>query len=110
MSVSTHVLDSVTGRPAAGVAVQLLAGGHPVADPRVRRQRGGHLVPGQRPADLLGPGDQRLAGRVRAPGQHLGGEAGRGVAGAQHRRGALGRRGVEALQLAVRHGREDARR
>ena len=26
MSVSTHVLDSVTGRPAAGVAVRLFAG------------------------------------------------------------------------------------
>ena len=26
MSVSTHVLDSVTGRPAAGIAVRLFAG------------------------------------------------------------------------------------
>ena len=26
MSVSTHVLDSVSGRPAAGIAVQLFAG------------------------------------------------------------------------------------
>ncbi len=32
MSVSTHVLDSVLGRPAAGVAVRLLAGDDVVAD------------------------------------------------------------------------------
>ncbi len=32
MSVSTHVLDSVLGRPAAGIAVRLLAGGHLVAE------------------------------------------------------------------------------
>ena len=32
MSVSTHVLDSVLGRPAAGVAVRLLAGDEVVAD------------------------------------------------------------------------------
>jgi 5-hydroxyisourate hydrolase len=31
MSVSTHVLDSVTGRPAAGMTVQLLDGEGPVA-------------------------------------------------------------------------------
>ena len=29
VSVSTHVLDSVSGRPAAGVAVRLFAGGDP---------------------------------------------------------------------------------
>ena len=32
MSVSTHVLDSVLGRPAAGVAVRLLAGDDLVAE------------------------------------------------------------------------------
>ena len=32
MSVSTHVLDSVLGRPAAGIAVRLLAGDELVAD------------------------------------------------------------------------------
>ena len=32
MSVSTHVLDSVLGRPAAGIAVRLLAGDEVVAD------------------------------------------------------------------------------
>ena len=32
MSVSTHVLDSVLGRPAAGVAVRLLAGEELVAE------------------------------------------------------------------------------
>jgi 5-hydroxyisourate hydrolase len=31
MSVSTHVLDSVTGRPVAGMTVQLLGDGGPVA-------------------------------------------------------------------------------
>lgn len=32
MSVSTHVLDAVLGRPAAGVAVRLLAGDDVVAE------------------------------------------------------------------------------
>ena len=32
MSVSTHVLDSVLGRPAAGIAVRLLAGEDLVAE------------------------------------------------------------------------------
>ncbi len=32
MSISTHVLDSVTGRPAAGVTVQLLSGDRVVAE------------------------------------------------------------------------------
>ncbi len=32
MSISTHVLDSVLGRPAAGVAVRLLAGDDVVAE------------------------------------------------------------------------------
>jgi 5-hydroxyisourate hydrolase len=32
VSVSTHVLDSVLGRPAAGIAVRLLAGEHLVAE------------------------------------------------------------------------------
>ena len=32
MSVSTHVLDSVLGRPAAGVAVRLVAGEELVAE------------------------------------------------------------------------------
>ncbi|RBY88742.1 hydroxyisourate hydrolase [Blastococcus sp. TF02A-26] len=32
MSVSTHVLDAVAGRPAAGVAVRLLAGEEVVAE------------------------------------------------------------------------------
>ena len=32
MSVSTHVLDSVLGRPAAGIAVRLFAGDHLVAE------------------------------------------------------------------------------
>ncbi len=32
MSVSTHVLDSVVGRPAAGVAVRLFAGENLVAE------------------------------------------------------------------------------
>ena len=30
MSVSTHVLDSVSGRPAVGIAVRLFAGADPV--------------------------------------------------------------------------------
>ncbi|TQN35730.1 5-hydroxyisourate hydrolase [Blastococcus colisei] len=32
MSVSTHVLDSVLGRPAAGIAVRLFAGEKPIAE------------------------------------------------------------------------------
>ncbi len=32
MSISTHVLDSVLGRPAVGIAVTLYAGGDPVAE------------------------------------------------------------------------------
>ena len=32
MSVSTHVLDSITGRPAAGIAVRLFAGEDLVAE------------------------------------------------------------------------------
>lgn len=32
MSISTHVLDAVTGRPAAGIAVRLLAGGELLAE------------------------------------------------------------------------------
>jgi 5-hydroxyisourate hydrolase len=32
MSISTHVLDSVSGRPAEGVAVRLLAGDRPLAE------------------------------------------------------------------------------
>jgi 5-hydroxyisourate hydrolase len=32
VSVSTHVLDSVLGRPAAGIAVRLFAGGDVVAE------------------------------------------------------------------------------
>jgi 5-hydroxyisourate hydrolase len=46
MSVSTHVLDSVTGRPAVGMAVRLFAGeellaqGVTDADGRVRLQEG----------------------------------------------------------------------
>jgi 5-hydroxyisourate hydrolase len=32
VSVSTHVLDSVVGRPAAGIAVRLLAGDNLVAE------------------------------------------------------------------------------
>ena len=32
MSVSTHVLDAVAGRPAAGIAVRLLAGDDVVAE------------------------------------------------------------------------------
>ncbi len=32
MSISTHVLDSVAGRPAAGIAVRLLAGEELVAE------------------------------------------------------------------------------
>ena len=32
MSVSTHVLDSVLGRPAAGIAVRLFSGGDLIAE------------------------------------------------------------------------------
>jgi 5-hydroxyisourate hydrolase len=32
MSVSTHVLDAVAGRPAAGIGVRLLAGEHVVGE------------------------------------------------------------------------------
>jgi 5-hydroxyisourate hydrolase len=32
MSISTHVLDSVTGRPAAGIAVRLVAGEEVLAE------------------------------------------------------------------------------
>ncbi|WNV75766.1 hydroxyisourate hydrolase [Geodermatophilus sp. DSM 44513] len=51
MSVSTHVLDSVLGRPAAGIAVRLYAGGDLVgegvtdADGRCR-PAGGPTAPG----------------------------------------------------------------
>src|SRR3954453_5749371 len=60
MSVSTHVLDSVPGRPAAGLAVRLFAGeellaeGVTDADGRCRLLEGGS-----------GPGRHRL---VFAPG------------------------------------------
>ncbi len=53
MSVSTHVLDSVLGRPAAGVAVRLVAGGELVAE-------------GVTDAD----GRCRLAEGATAPGAH----------------------------------------
>lgn len=32
MSISTHVLDAVSGRPAAGIAVRLFAGEHLLAE------------------------------------------------------------------------------
>ena len=53
MSVSTHVLDSVLGRPAAGIAVRLLAGDELVAE-------------GRTDAD----GRCRLTGEATAAGPH----------------------------------------
>lgn len=61
MSLSTHVLDAVRGRPAAGVAVRLEAvtpqGSQPLAE--VRTDEGGRAREGL-PA-LLAPGRYRLA-------------------------------------------------
>ena len=62
MSVSTHVLDSVAGRPAVGIAVRLLAGDDLLAEGvtdrngrcRLTQSRIGHAVlSGNGPA---GPG------------------------------------------------------
>jgi 5-hydroxyisourate hydrolase len=49
-SLSTHVLDTGAGRPAAGVEVQLSAGGELIASAQTgadgRAQLGGELAPG----------------------------------------------------------------
>ena len=61
MSVSTHVLDSVLGRPAAGIAVRLLAGDELVADGVTDRDGRCRLT-----EDATGAGTHRL---VFATGQ-----------------------------------------
>jgi 5-hydroxyisourate hydrolase len=55
MSVSTHVLDSVLGRPAAGIAVRLLAGDELVADGVTDRDGRCRLT-----EDATGAGTHRL--------------------------------------------------
>jgi 5-hydroxyisourate hydrolase len=55
MSVSTHVLDSVLGRPAAGVAVRLLAGDDLLAEGVTDRDGRCRLVEG-----ATGMGTHRL--------------------------------------------------
>ena len=55
MSVSTHVLDSVTGRPAAGMTVRLLAGDRVVAEGSTDADGRCRLVEG-----ATGPGAHRL--------------------------------------------------
>ena len=55
MSVSTHVLDSVLGRPAAGIAVRLFAGGELVADGVTDRDGRCRLT-----EDATGAGTHRL--------------------------------------------------
>jgi 5-hydroxyisourate hydrolase len=54
-SLSTHVLDTGAGRPAAGVAVELSAGGELVASARTGPDGRARL------ADGLAPGVYRLA-------------------------------------------------
>ena len=61
MSVSTHVLDSVLGRPAAGVAVRLLAGEDLLAEGVTDRDGRCRLT-----EDATGAGTHRL---VFATGQ-----------------------------------------
>ena len=87
MSVSTHVLDSVLGRPAAGVAVRLVAGEELVAegvtdaDGRCRLAEGPTAPGAHRLVFATGPwfADQErdtfypevvLAFDVREPGEH----------------------------------------
>ena len=55
MSISTHVLDSVTGRPAAGVTVQLLTGDRLVAEGTTDADGRCRLVEG-----ATGAGEHRL--------------------------------------------------
>jgi len=55
MSVSTHVLDSVLGRPAAGIAVRLLVGGDMVAEGVTDADGRCRLT-----EDAVGPGACRL--------------------------------------------------
>ena len=53
MSVSTHVLDAVTGRPAAGVPVRLFAGEELLADGRTDADGRLRLVEGPTEAGRL---------------------------------------------------------
>ena len=55
MSVSTHVLDSVLGRPAAGIAVRLLVGDDVVAEGVTDADGRCRLT-----EDAVGPGTCRL--------------------------------------------------
>ena len=55
MSVSTHVLDAVLGRPAAGVAVRLFAGADLLAEGVTDRDGRCRLT-----GDATGPGTHRL--------------------------------------------------
>jgi 5-hydroxyisourate hydrolase len=55
MSVSTHVLDAVLGRPAAGVAVRLFAGADLLAEGVTDRDGRCRLTEG-----ATGPGTHRL--------------------------------------------------
>jgi 5-hydroxyisourate hydrolase len=55
VSVSTHVLDSVAGRPAAGISVRLLAGGDLLAEGVTDRDGRCRLI-----EDATGVGTHRL--------------------------------------------------
>jgi 5-hydroxyisourate hydrolase len=55
VSLSTHVLDTGAGRPAAGVAVELIAGGEVIASAETDADGRARL------ADELAPGLYRLA-------------------------------------------------
>jgi 5-hydroxyisourate hydrolase len=61
--VTTHVLDTAAGRPAAGIPVRLLAGGEVIADGTTDADgRIAHLGP-----EYLDPGDYRLEFDVATP-------------------------------------------
>ena len=61
ISLSTHVLDTAVGRPAGGVAVELLHGPDPIA--RVETDADGRA----RLADSLAPGAYRLVFHPPSP-------------------------------------------
>ena len=61
VSLSTHVLDTATGRPAAGVAVELFHGTDPIA--RVETDGDGRA----RVAESLAPGPYRLVFHPPSP-------------------------------------------
>ena len=61
VSLSTHVLDTATGRPAAGVAVELLRGADPVATAHTDGDGRARL------AEALDPGTYRLVFHPPSP-------------------------------------------